>query len=199
MKPRQNTITSKSDLRQQMRERLRNVKPAERMTGSRRIAECILTQPWFAEADVVGVYCALRSELSLEAVMEAAWSDRKKVAVPVRTCGDSAYHWSLIFPETEWEQGPDGVSQPTLRAALPPEALTVVFVPGLAFTKNGVRLGRGGGYYDRLLAGVRGIKAGVAFDWQVLEQLPVEPHDIRMDLIVTDKTIYDALWNKEDR
>ena len=199
MKPLQDTATSKSDVRQQARERLRNMTSAERLTGSQRVAERILTQPWFAKAAVVGAYCALRSELSLESVMQGAWAAGKKVAVPVRTCGETTYCWSLIFQETEWEQGPDGVPQPTLQAPLSPEDLTVVFVPGLAFAQNGVRLGRGGGYYDRLLAGMSGLKAGVALDWQVVERLPVEPHDIRMDLVVTDRAIYDALCNKEER
>ena len=63
--------------------------------------------------------------------------------------------------------------------------LDLALVPGLGFALNGVRLGRGQGYYDRLLAGVPGCKCGVAFDGQVAVEIPVEPHDVRVDCILT--------------
>lgn len=61
----------------------------------------------------------------------------------------------------------------------------VWLVPGLAFDKTGNRLGRGGGFYDRLLLGVRGIKIGVAYPWQLVDLLPTEPHDMPVDIVVT--------------
>ncbi len=191
-------MAEKAECRQRMREKLRNMTPAERSAGSRRVAEFVMNQPWFKEAAVIGAYCALRFELPLESVMQRAWADGRKVAVPVRTGGESVYHWSLIFQETEWEQGPDGVPQPSLGALLDPGALDLVFVPGLAFAKNGVRLGRGGGHYDRLLAAISGLKVGVAMDWQVVGELPQELHDVRMDLVVTDQATYGDSGNKEE-
>ena len=61
----------------------------------------------------------------------------------------------------------------------------LVFVPGIAFDLVGRRLGRGKGFYDRLLAGVRGHKCGVAFDTQLVAEMPEEPHDMRVDSIIT--------------
>jgi 5-formyltetrahydrofolate cyclo-ligase len=58
-------------------------------------------------------------------------------------------------------------------------------VPGIGFSLNGCRLGRGKGYFDRLLSGVSGWKCGVAFDWQVTVEIPAEEHDIRLNSIVT--------------
>jgi 5-formyltetrahydrofolate cyclo-ligase len=60
-------------------------------------------------------------------------------------------------------------------------------VPAVAFDTSGARLGRGGGYYDRLLAGCDGLKIGIAHNFQVLDDIPSAPHDVRMDLIVTDQ------------
>jgi 5-formyltetrahydrofolate cyclo-ligase len=72
----------------------------------------------------------------------------------------------------------------------PPDPLTIdlVIVPGTAFTAGGDRLGQGGGWYDRFLRTVRPtcVTIGVAFEPQLLEKLPIEPHDIRLDLVVTD-------------
>ena len=60
-----------------------------------------------------------------------------------------------------------------------------MLIPGLAFALNGARLGRGKGYFDRLLAQVAGTRCGVAFDWQVLSEIPTEAHDILVDCLVT--------------
>jgi len=63
--------------------------------------------------------------------------------------------------------------------------LDLIFVPGIGFTFAGARLGRGKGYYDRLLSTISGIRCGVAFDWQIVADLPCEAHDIRLDCVVT--------------
>jgi 5-formyltetrahydrofolate cyclo-ligase len=61
----------------------------------------------------------------------------------------------------------------------------LILVPGVAFDLHGGRLGRGKGYYDRLLKELRGTTCGVAFDQQVVEAIPVEPHDVRLDHVLT--------------
>lgn len=62
-------------------------------------------------------------------------------------------------------------------------------IPGVAFTRDGRRLGRGAGFYDRLLAGADGVKIGVANNCQIVETMPVSPHDIRMDMLVTESQL----------
>lgn len=66
----------------------------------------------------------------------------------------------------------------------------IIIVPGLGFTKTGKRLGRGKGFYDRYLEKNSAIKIGIAFEDQVLEDLPVDAHDVMMDFVVTDQQIY---------
>ena len=74
------------------------------------------------------------------------------------------------------------------RAALP----DVVIVPGVAFTTDGHRLGQGGGWYDRFLPGVRDdcTTVGVGFAPQLVDTLPIEPHDARLDIVVTDEAVF---------
>lgn len=83
--------------------------------------------------------------------------------------------------------GPMGILEPAQPVTVPPEKVDVWIVPGLAFTAEGARLGYGGGWYDRLLAAsdARALKIGVAHAFQIVGHLPVEPHDIRLDRIVT--------------
>ena len=68
---------------------------------------------------------------------------------------------------------------------IPLDQFDLVLVPGVAFDLQGCRLGRGLGFYDRILAEASGIKCGVAYDFQLLEKIPVEPHDAKVDFIFT--------------
>ena len=90
----------------------------------------------------------------------------------------------------ELAPGAFGVREPVARIehAVAPETLDLILVPGVAFTRAGERLGRGGGFYDRLLASLPAhtCKVGVCFDAQILTELPVEPHDQRVDFLATE-------------
>jgi 5-formyltetrahydrofolate cyclo-ligase len=69
------------------------------------------------------------------------------------------------------------------------DELDLIIVPGVAFDLAGRRIGRGGGFYDRLLPQYRAVRAGICFDFQCLETIPAEEHDIQMDLLVTERQI----------
>jgi 5-formyltetrahydrofolate cyclo-ligase len=89
-------------------------------------------------------------------------------------------------PEEELVRGKHGILEPPANSPVVPlNQLDLVLVPGVAFDLHGRRLGRGYGYYDRLLDKVCGIKCGVAFDQQIKAELPEEPHDARLDCILT--------------
>ena len=66
----------------------------------------------------------------------------------------------------------------------------IVIVPGLGFTKDGARLGRGKGFYDRYLEDKSVIKIGIGFEMQIEQDIPTDPHDVKMDFVVTDQKIY---------
>lgn len=87
---------------------------------------------------------------------------------------------------------PDPV--PTAPGPIAPDEVDVVVVPGVAFTADGRRLGQGGGWYDRFLAGLRSdaVVVGVCFADQLLDDVPVEAHDVRMDVVVHEVAVVDA-------
>lgn len=84
-----------------------------------------------------------------------------------------------------------GIAQPKKRDAAfaQPDDMDVIICPGLAFDRNGSRVGFGKGYYDGLLAGVRGIKIGLAYDFQIVGKIDTEPHDVVMDMVVTPREV----------
>ena len=75
--------------------------------------------------------------------------------------------------------------------------LEVMVVPALAFSKQGGRLGHGGGHYDRILGSWSGFRVGVAFDFQVFDEVPMGSQDIPVDIVVTERTVYASVLEDE--
>lgn len=102
--------------------------------------------------------------------------------------GNPTLHFhEVIDPEVDLIQGPFGLWEP--KTSLPPvlcKDMDLMLVPGAAFDRSGTRLGRGKGYYDRFLSGCLSlVTLAPVFPWQVVDQLPYEPHDIRINALIT--------------
>ncbi|MEI7813375.1 MAG: 5-formyltetrahydrofolate cyclo-ligase [Coriobacteriia bacterium] len=147
----------------------------------------LLDLPELADAGLVLAYAAMTEEIDpLPAVSELR-ARGVKIAYPrIESSGVLGVH--VIDDEAELVPGPFGLSEPrqeTPRAEL--HLIDAVIVPGVAFGENGLRLGYGGGYFDRLLPQLRPScpRIALAFDEQLLAQLPAEEHDASIDVIVT--------------
>lgn len=139
--------------------------------------------PEFAAARCVGLFCALPDEPDMTAAL-AAWSCGKRVVVP-RVEGETMQFYD--YDRATMVCGAFGIAEPGAGARMcRPEEIELVVVPGVAFDRCGARLGRGKGFYDRYLSqsGVRAVKIGACYAHQLVEALPVEPHDVRMDRVV---------------
>lgn len=153
------------------------------------VAEHLAGLPAFADASHVALFASLSDELPTRPVFDAALA-RGKLALFPRVEGDR-----LVFaPLARWKDlrpGRYGVAEPPHDvAARVPDAL--VLVPGVAFDARGGRLGRGGGYYDRTFAfdaepGL--LLLGVGYAFQVVDAVPEERHDRRMDGVMTERGI----------
>ncbi len=137
----------------------------------------------------VALYASLPDEVPSGSWLERRFREDQRVWLP-RLRPDGALDFVPIHGPTDLEAGPYGLRQP--RAGLRPgalEALDAVVVPALAIDERGVRLGRGGGYYDRTFAGrsPRPTLIGVVFDFQRVPSLPREPHDLCVDRILTER------------
>lgn len=99
---------------------------------------------------------------------------------------------SVAVDKRDWTRNRFGVLEPNEKLSLVlPQQIFGLIIPGVVFNKNGVRLGRGKGFYDRYLCQSRGIKVGLCFSFQLLnEEIPHEAHDVRMDFIVTEREIH---------
>jgi 5-formyltetrahydrofolate cyclo-ligase len=151
------------------------------------VARNLLDLPELASASVVLAYAALPAELDPMPGVSALRKRGATIAYPrIESPGVLGIH--EIEHESALVEGPFGLSEP--RAGEPrveAELVDAVIVPAVAFDLQGLRLGYGGGYYDRLLPALRPdcVRIGVAFDEQVLAQLPAEEHDESVDIVVT--------------
>lgn len=144
----------------------------------------VASETW-RDADRILLFSPLPDEPKFSEVWEAGFG--KTLCLPRYVVATGEYEAAVIAnQDTDLVPGKFGIPEPRPECpALPLNQLDLVLVPGVAFTALGARLGRGRGFYDRILASVTGRKIGVAFDEQLVDELPVEPHDQRVDAILT--------------
>jgi 5-formyltetrahydrofolate cyclo-ligase len=172
-------VHSKGEVREEVKRRLAALPPARRALEEELVTAAVQDTPEWRAARLVLLYRNLPSEFSTVGLANGAWRSGKRVAMPrVVAPGELALHEVRAW--TELRPGAFGIHEPL--ASLPvvrPGDVDLAFVPGLAWTRQGDRLGRGGGFYDRLLPDLR-LAWGLAFDVQVMAEIPMEPHDARV-------------------
>lgn len=150
----------------------------------------------YSPARVVMCYVSFGSEVVTRQFLSRVWSDGKQLVVPY-CAGDRLELFELQHFE-ELQPGALGILEPdrSLRGLadrrIAVEDLDFIVVPGLAFDRHGGRIGYGRGYYDRLLAEARPETAmvAVAFECQMIDEVPMGESDVRVDVIVTEKAVY---------
>jgi len=177
----------KSAQRKRIRALLAGLSADEASAASSRACAILREQPVWQQAEAVLFYAALPQELNLSPLITEGLANGKCIALPRFEKETGTYAACRIeHPENGLARGNFGIPEPPEAAlALPLNQLDLVLVPGIAFDLGGRRLGRGKGFYDRLLAAVPAAKCGVAFDQQVVSEIAVESHDILMDFILT--------------
>jgi 5-formyltetrahydrofolate cyclo-ligase len=166
----------------------------ERALLSARIVTTILDLRTYQEADVVLAYASFATELQTDELLRCVLADGKTLVLPrVERGGLGLYEVRDLAGDLA--PGTWGIREPEPDRCPPADACGVGFalVPGVAFDRRARRLGYGGGYFDRLLAG--GLPEGIplvsgAFEVQILDEVPTDPHDAPVDVVVTEKEVY---------
>ncbi|MEM9558598.1 MAG: 5-formyltetrahydrofolate cyclo-ligase [Acidobacteriota bacterium] len=185
----------KRDLRAEMRERLANQSPDDARRKSDRITQHALETPEVAHADGVFLCLSYGTEVDTWGLVDQLLQNGQRVYVP-RADRDShrlhvhAYPCPLETLSFGLQQPPR--SEPSIASHRLHELIDVILVPGLSFTRHGDRLGQGGGYFDRFLAAAPTPALGLAFDFQLVDDLPIEPHDVPMRAVITERGVVRA-------
>jgi 5-formyltetrahydrofolate cyclo-ligase len=182
--------STKQAIRAEVKRRIGLLQVEERQQESAAVVQKLLGCGPVKAAQRVGLYAALKVEVNVEGLVGALLKEGKQVYLPVIDEADK-----MVFSEihsaaglAELQPHKLGFSQPHLRKETEEwKQLDVVVVPGRAFDRGGGRMGWGKGYYDKALNQLRAdcVKIGVCFSCQIWDQIPQEPHDIPMDLVMT--------------
>ena len=181
---------TKEELRKWIRGEKKKITLAEKQQRSESIGQQIEKNEQFRAAEVVLLYWSMADEVYTHDFVKR-WADKKTLLLPV-VDGDNLrikpYRGinNMVISEQF------GIGEPTGDDYNDLTKITVIIVPGVAFDKNRNRMGRGRGYYDKLLSTNNAYKIGVGFDFQIVEQVPIEEFDIPMDCVVSESETYNV-------
>ncbi|MBN2453218.1 MAG: 5-formyltetrahydrofolate cyclo-ligase [Candidatus Omnitrophica bacterium] len=173
----------KHKIRHHIRQKIKSYSALEKLEKSAIIKEKLFNEKEFEKATLVMFYVSLKDEVNTVSMIDEAIEMGKRVCVPVILKEEKRLIAGEIKDrERDLEKQHFGIYQPIAGHVkeVPLEDIDLVVVPGIAFDKDNVRLGRGHGYYDRFLCGLpkKTRTIGLAFDFQVLDCLPKDSHDI---------------------
>ena len=167
--------------------------PEDAALASGAVASRVLALPAYRSAREIAAYLPVKNEVDAALVAGQALADGKLLLLPrCRAGAPGLLDLGCVSCLSDVVPGRYGILEPREALCRPPESFApdLILVPGLAFDRRGNRLGFGGGYYDRLLAlpmAAGAFVVGLAFAFQLLDQLPAEPWDRPVNAVVTDR------------
>jgi 5-formyltetrahydrofolate cyclo-ligase len=166
---------------------------------STRVQQRVLSSQAYLAATKIVLYAPLTGEVETALIAADALRSHRRLYYPIVDRKNRRMRLGAVSDLTELAPGAFGISEPAAAGALEAGELgaALVCVPGVAFTPAAARLGRGGGYYDRLLAALsaktaKTVTAGLAYSFQLINRLPEDLHDRRLDFVVTESAVYAA-------
>ncbi len=190
----------KNKIRAKLLKKRDMIPPDQKALKERAIEKGLCSLDVFRKAKSILLYVSFRSEVDTTRYLNDVLRLGKKLILPVVDPENKLLKLYEIKDTSELKPGYMGIPEPPVRedrrAAL--KDIDLVIIPGTGFDTKGTRLGYGGGYYDRLLGyesrdpamgGKHIVTIAIAFEEQIGEAIPAEPHDIKVDIIVTDKRL----------
>jgi len=184
---------NKSQIRADMNGFLTGLSPADRHARSMAACHQLISTREFKNAQMIMIFMSMPSELETSTLAVRSWQEGKNIAVPRLD-----WHSKRMEPveirslDVGMKMTGPGVREPVTGTVVPLGLIDMIVVPGLAFDRRGYRVGRGKGFYDRFLAQreIQALRCGLCFHEQLLTAaIPVEPHDMPMNLLVTDREV----------
>ena len=182
----------KDHFRSRIKQTLADMAPGDAERKSRQACAAVVSLPEFLNASTIMAYMTIPNETDASEIIRAAWDMSKTVLVPeVSTEPREMFAVELRSLEAGLKIGFFGILEPDGSTPWPADQIDMMIVPALAFDRLGNRLGRGGGFYDRFLAQdhMHAVTCGLAFQEQLLDEIPTEHHDRPVDLLVTDEEV----------
>ena len=177
---------NKDTVRSRMRARKALLSNDERLSAANAVFRQVEQNPAFMLAERILVYHSLPDELSTLDFIDR-WHTRKRFFLP-RVNGVNLD--ILPYDRSRLHLGAFHIEEPDGEELTPVEDIELIIVPGVAYDRRGCRVGRGKGYYDRLLSGTKAVKIGVAYDFQLVDDIDTDEFDVPVDIVITDRNVY---------
>lgn len=178
----------KRQLRKNLLNQRQLIGNAECVQRSRLVQRQLLAREEYQSAELLALYAPIRNEVRTAEIFSAARVAGKKVCFP-RVLDHTLEFVEVDGPEM-LDSGAFGIDEPTGRNVRAVAEIDLMVVPGVGFDRCGYRLGYGQGYYDRAVSSGRPkVMAGLAYDFQVVDALPKEDHDVCLDLLIMDREV----------
>lgn len=181
----------KDKIRKQVLEHRFRLSARERRSRSDEIERVLFSLPEFRAAPLVLFFASFQSEVQTHQMIRHALGIGKRVALP-KVRGKELALLEIENFDRDVSPGAWGIPEPDTGTLATLEDIGLIIVPGAAFDEQGNRIGYGGGFYDRLLPAYAGPTVALAFELQIVPSVPVDPHDVPVKRIVTEKRIIEA-------
>lgn len=174
----------KREIREKIKQMRRMLTEAEKESAAEEVFSTLEKTGAFLMANHILMYHSLPDELSTHAFLKK-WGNRKHFYLP-RVNGVNLD--ILPYDESRLELGAFHIEEPSGDNTVDESEIELIIVPAVAYDRKGNRLGRGKGFYDRLLSATQAVKIGVGYEFQLIDEIPIEPHDVPMDMVITQYT-----------
>ena len=179
-------LLMKKEIRAIFLKKRKELSPIEIQKKSEAIEKNVFSFQRFIKAQNAMFFISLKKEPNTHKMIERTLT--QKIVLAPKIFGEALIPCELS-PTTNFVKGQYNVLEPVEENFFPTSKIDIIFVPGLAFTENGDRIGFGKGYFDRFLAKTTAYKVGLCFDEFITKKLPTDEYDIKMDAVITDKRV----------
>lgn len=184
-------MNDKRKLREQTYQHSKALTPALHKTMQDKVYDHLFSSDIWKRSDKIAVTLATGREIDTKPIIEKAWEQHKQTAVPKVDPMKRSLHFYSIDSFRDLVEGFAGIMEPAQKEKQEWDKndFDLVIVPGMVFDREGYRIGFGGGYYDRFLEDCRACTCSLAFDYQLIEHVPREAHDIPVQAVITEKGV----------
>jgi 5-formyltetrahydrofolate cyclo-ligase len=188
---RKSAMEEKKQIREKMKARLQRLTEEEKRAYDKQIAERLYELSLWKRSKTIGITVSKGKEVDTKSIIERAWYEGKTVSVPKCDPATKTMVFRKIQSFFQLESVYYGLWEPIekLTDEVKGSNIDIMIVPGICFSKDGYRIGYGGGYYDRYLQHASIPTVSLAYSFQVIESLPVEKHDIPVQMIITNEGV----------
>lgn len=184
----------KSQIRKRILNNRKNLSTKEVSIKSHIIYEKLIKTKSYSESNYIMVYMDFRNEVETKEIIKHILKDSKIPVIPISIPATKELLLSKLTDFSHLQPGAYGILEPKKDKISPcdPQLIDLILVPGVAFDKSGYRLGYGAGYYDRFISSLKQpvYTIGLSFDLQIIDKVPIDSHDQKLDCIITETHIY---------